>query len=509
MPYSLTPDDEDVFEVAIHNGSAFTAYYFQNSMAETRDGHLAEGWQFIPWQLRIHHGPEPEQCIIGGFGSGKTAGIAMSAFTYCAMVPHFMFLEAAPVAWQSKQMYDYIVKRLPGSRAERFVEKYIERPYPKVLFRNGSSMEFMSADEQAAKILTWEGDWICLDQAENVDNLDQTCLNLATRLRGGRPDGSPRLGRLTLLANAGDSPELWDFYDQHETFPADYLSMQISYEDNIFLSERDIKNLFRRAFKAGGSRAVEQWLKANRPEGGGEHFPMSLIEPSFSPALQDIMNQALAEGREGFVQQDAPKCGVVWWEMPADEGREYLVVGDIGQNNPPHRGSPVIFVWDITNFPERPAVMRCFRWIFGNGSFQPFWVEYKRLVDQYHAHGQNAFDSTGAQKGMDELAYTTEELVAEGMNMAGQKFLHLNSAKQFFTKILWMMPYLKGLSHQLTHYRIPDTRIRQDLVMVLAMSAGWMRRLLWGYGDVDDSGVELPDPRSPSRTSSRDVRLGR
>ena len=186
-----------------------------------------------------------------------------------------------------------------------------------------------------------------------------------------------------------------------------------------------------------------------------------------------------------------------------------MVVGDIGQNNPPHRGSPVIMVWDVTNFPERPAFLRCFRWIFGNGSFQPFWVEYKRLVDQYHAHGQNAFDSTGAQKGMDELAYTTEELVAEGMSMAGNKFLHLNSAKQFFTKKLWKMPYLKGISHQLTHYRIPDTKIRQDIVMVIAMSAGWMRRLLWGYEDSDDSGVEMPDPRHPSRTSDRDVRLGR
>lgn len=507
--YRLTPDDEVIFEKATANGSVFTAYYFQNSIAETRSGRLAEGWEFLPWQLRIHHGSEPEQCIIGGFGSGKTGGLAMSGFAYCAMIPNFMFLEAAPVAWQSKQMFDYIVKRLPESRANKFVAKTVERPYPKIVFKNGSSMEFMSADEQAAKIKTWEGDWIVLDQAEDVDDLDQTCLNLGSRLRGRRPDGSARLGRLTLLANAGDSPELWDIFDQAETFPEDYYSLQVSYEDNYFLTEKDIKNLFRRAMKAGGTRAVDQWLRAQKPEGSGEHFPTSLIDPCISPALKDVMDAALAKGREGFVQEEAPKCGVVWWEMPYDEGREYLVVGDIGQNNPPHRGSPVIIVWDVTDFPERPAFMRCFRWIFGNGSFHPFFSEYKRLIEQYRAQGQNAFDSTGVQKGLEELAYTTEDMIAEGMSMTGNKYLHLNAAKQFFTKKLWLMPYLKGLSHQLTHYRIPDTKIRQDIVMVIAMSAGWMRRLLWGYADEEDSGIDMPNPRDPARTTSRDVRYER
>jgi hypothetical protein len=507
MAYKLTKDDEAIFEVAQQNGSAFTAYYFDHISGELRDGTKIEGWQFLPAQLRIHHGLEPEQSIVGGFGSGKTGGVGMSAFVWCAMTPRFKFLETAPVAWQSRQMYDYVVERLEGSKAGRFVTKKVTRPYPKITFSNGSSMEFMSADENAEKIKTWEGDWIVIDQAEDVDDLDTTILNLGSRLRGRRPDGSERLGRLTILANAGDNPELWDRYDQAESFPEDYLSLTLSYKDNPYLSERDLKNLERRA---GGTPAkIQQWLEGKRPVGKGEQFPWSLVEPCLAPALSDIMEKAIAENRPGFIYQEAPKCGAVWWEMPYDKGREYIVVGDPGQSDPPHRNSPVIMAWDVTGFPAQPAVLRCFRWIFGGGSYQPFLLEYQRLVEQYHAQGQNAFDSTGVQKGFDELVFVTQQLLAEGLNMQGEKFLMLNTTKILLGKIMLRFPRLRGWTHQLTHYKLPDTKIRQDIVMAFIMSCGWLRRLLWGYLDEDEEDVmEIPRGRE-SRSPERVARSGR
>jgi hypothetical protein len=507
MAYKLTRDDEAIFEVARTNGSAFTAYYFDHIAGEKRDGEVVQGWEFMPWQLRVHHGLEDEQTVVGGFGSGKTGGVGMSAFVWCATTPNFKFLETAPVAWQSRQMYDYVVERLENSKARRFVTKFITRPYPKIFFYNGSTKEFMSADEQAAKIKTWEGDWIVVDQAEDVDALDETIRNLGTRLRGRRPGGSERLGRLTCLANAGDSPELWDRYDQVESFPEDYLSLTISYKDNPYLTERDLKNLERRA--GGTAEAIQQWLEGKRPVGKGEQFPWSLVEPNIAPALTDIMERAIAENRAGFVYQQAPKCGAVWWEMPYEEGREYIVIGDPGQSNPPHRNSPVIMVWDITGFPEVPAVLRCFRWIFGGGSYQPFLLEYQRLVEQYHAQGQNAFDSTGVQKGFDELVFTTQHLLAEGMNMQGEKFLMINTAKVLLGKIMLRFPNLRGWAHQLTHYKLPDTKIRQDIVMAFVMSCGWMKRLLYGYLDEDEEdALELPQDRE-TRTPDRVARSPR
>jgi hypothetical protein len=506
MKYRLTKDDEAIFEVAKHNGSAFTAYYFDHVTSQKRDGEIVEGWQFIPWQLRVHHGVEAEQTLVGGFGSGKTGGIGMSGFGFCATVPQFRFLETAPVAWQSKLMYSYVVERLEGSKAMRFVSKMVTRPYPKITFYNGSSMEFMSADENAEKIKGWEGDWAVVDQAEDVDDLDTTVLNLGSRLRGRRPDGSERLGRLTILANAGDSPELWDRYDQVEAFPESYLSLTISYMDNPYLTDRDLENLRRRA---GGTPAlIQQWLEGKRPIGKGEHFPWSLLEPCVDPGLEAVMERAIKENRPGFVYQEAPKCGCVWWEMPHDPADEYIVIADPGQNDPPHRNAPVIMVWGIKDYPYRPAILRCFRWIFGGGSYQPFLMEYQRLVDQYHAQGQNAFDSTGTQKGFDELAFTVQHLLAEGMNMQGEKFLALNAAKVMLGKMYLRFPALRGLTHQLTHYRLPDTKIRQDITMTFAMSCNWLRRLLWGYSDETDEELAVSSDRA-ARSTDRAARTSR
>ena len=506
MAYKLTQDDREIFEVAQYNGSAFTAYYFKHIVSQKRDGEVVEGWQFMPEQLRVHHGAEDEQTIVGGFGSGKTGGVGMSGFALCAMIPQFKFMETAPVAWQSRLMYDYIIERLEDSRAMRFVVKTITRPYPMIRFYNGSSMQFMSADENAEKIRGWEGDWAVVDQAEDVDDLDTTVLNLGTRLRGRRPNGMERLGRLTILANAGDNPELWDRYDQAETYSEDYLSLTLSYKDNPYLSERDLKNLRRRA--GGTADKIQQWLEGKRPVGKGEQFPFSLLEPCIDRGLEDVMEKAIAEKRPGFVYQEAPKCGCVWWEMPPDPADEYIVIADPGQNNPPHRNSPVVMVWGVRDFPQRPAILRVFRWISGGGSYQPFILEYMRLVDQYHAQGQNAFDSTGVQKGFDELVFTTQHLLAEGMNMTGEKFFALNAAKVMLGKVFLRFPGLRGLTHQLTHYRLPDTKIRQDITMTFAMSCNWLRRLLWGYSDDTDEELAVSQDRAV-RSSDRAARSGR
>jgi len=504
MAYRLTEGDLAIFEQAAQNGSVFTAFYFQNCVSQLDDSTVIKGWQFLPWALRVHHGSEPEQTIVGGFGSGKTAGLAISGFAFCATTPLFKFLEAAPVGWQSLQMYEYIVDRLPGSRAERFVKKTVYRPYPKITFHNGSTMEFMSADEQAARIKTWEGDQVILDQGEDVDDLDETIRNLGSRLRGRRPNGEPRLGRLTVLANAGDSPELWDRYDQAEAFPEDYLSLTISYRDNIYLSERDLKNLERRA--GGTPELIQQWLEGKRPVGKGEHFPWTMIEPCVDSALNEIMERAIREKRKGFVYQEAPKCGCVWWEMPAEKGRQYIVIGDPGQNDPPHRNSPVIMVWDVTGFPAQPAYLRCFRWVFGGGLYGPFLDEFQRLVQLYKAHGQCAFDSTGMQKAFDELAFTTEGLLAEGMNLQGEKRLMINHLKIMLGKIMFRFPRIKGITHQLTHYKLPDTRIRQDITSVLMMTAGWLRRKLWDTANLDE---EDEISLSQSRNAREPERMGR
>jgi len=82
---------------------------------------------------------------------GKTVGLA-AVFCYLAcMVPNFKGMDVAPTAWQAKQMYDAIRQDLVNydnrhewpTHISRLVVKMVERPYPKVTFFNGYTLEFM------------------------------------------------------------------------------------------------------------------------------------------------------------------------------------------------------------------------------------------------------------------------------------------------------------------------------------------------------------------------------
>jgi len=81
----------------------------------------------------------------------------------------------------------------------------VEKPYPKILFYNGSTIEFMSADEQGQKILSWSGDMAVIDEAGKLSelgvDLDELLVNLGSRLRG-QVGGRKRLGKLIVMGTA-------------------------------------------------------------------------------------------------------------------------------------------------------------------------------------------------------------------------------------------------------------------------------------------------------------------
>ena len=75
-------------------------------------------------------------------------------------------------------------------------------------------------------------------------------------------------------------------------------------------------------------------------------------------------------------------------------------------------------------------------------------------------------------------------------------------------KIMLRFPRLRGITHQLTHYRLPDTKIRQDITMTFAMSCNWLRRLLWDYADDEDEQLSVSQDRA-TRSTDRAARMGR
>src|SRR3970282_1982727 len=75
-----------------------------------------------------------------------------------------------------------------------------------------STMEFMSMDKQASKIFSWRGDWINLDEAALIDQLDQALMNLSTRLTGKTSRGREFLGRMSLMTNPWDNESAGPVY---------------------------------------------------------------------------------------------------------------------------------------------------------------------------------------------------------------------------------------------------------------------------------------------------------
>jgi hypothetical protein len=487
------------------------------------------GWLWQDWQKDCFHAPQPEQTIIGGFGCGKTAYIAMSLAVLAATIPNFRGYAVAPQMLQAMEVYRYISTACADTPWwNRWVWRNPMKPIPLFEIKNSyvgtSTIEILSIEHDPEKVRTLEGDVIFLDQAEKIDDLDGLIRDLGSRLRGA-VHGRSRLGRLCLIANAGDNPQLWYRYDMGELEPNIYLSKNPKSSDNPAISKKDLESLYRRV--GGTKQDAEQWMNGQRPMGRGEHFPPDMVRACTNVGLDNVMDAWLKQKDDEITEWETVKetinydmspldseaqqyhrltthrVGVYRWEMPPDHRakRQYIVIADPGQGNPPDRNSACIMAWDITDFPSKPATMRAFNWVFCNGSYWPFLQEYERYVKLYHAQGRNAFDSTGTQKGFDELVFATMELHAQGMDMAQNgKYLALNSLKFFMGKYLMQFPYISHLVNQLTNYRLPDTKIAQDLVMTMAMSAAYMRRFY--YEDIPDDET-LARTRATTRTVNR------
>jgi hypothetical protein len=480
------------------------------------------GWITQPWQLEVMHARQSDTVIVGGFGTGKTAMIAMLLAVNAAMTPGFRGFSIAPQMSQSMEVYNYLTTNYENTPFwKRWVVAAPKAPFPSIVLQNSyigeSTISFYSLEKNTEKIRTVEGDMVVVDQAEAfTDNLMDLRRDAGSRLRG-HFQGRPRLNRMVYIANAGDNPDLWYLYDMQKQDPVNYMSRTIKTRDNPYLTNHDIERFKDRV--GGDAKSVQQWMDGVRPHGKGEQFSGDTVEKCTDLGLNAIMDRQLGlpdnhpNKQHGFITETEEIVGVFHWEMPPDfEGmRQYIVIGDPGQANPPARNSPAIMVWDITDFPKAPATMRAMHWVFGEGSYYPFMFEFERMVNLYRAHTRCAFDSTGVQKGFDELVFNAMGLMAEGMDMAvGGKMRCLNAAKVFTSRRMMLFPHIPHLSNQLTHYKLPDEKIRQDLVSAFIMSAGYMNRYFYEdkAGQEKSKPVESSFDRHQRSISDRHARNG-
>jgi hypothetical protein len=491
-------NDITVLQASKENGSIFTKYYLA-------------GFGFLPWQLMFHHAIHPAITCIGGVGSGKTVGAGCSAATWSAMTPYFKFMNVAPTSWQSSLMYADILNRAEvGRYREKFIRHTVRKPYPVIYLINGSTLEFMTAQDDIVKLRSWEGDWMHLDEGGFVPTLATTLGVMRTRLRGKTATGRPRLGRLSLTSTATDNPDLWDRFDRHLTDSSTYLSFTVRSDDNMHLSRRDLE-LMREEIPEE-LRAIE--MDGVRPLGRGEYFPLHVVQMNEDTTINDTVHRATLEPygrREGFVYEETPRHGLIRYQLPYLPHREYLIAGDPGTGNLPRRNAGAIGVFDITGFPYVPgsvAKLVAFAWVSGGGRYEPFEIQYKTWWEYYRCGFNAALESTGPQKSYAEYAFNMglqgQEMWITGIDMSGnRKKEALQATIQIFQRAKFRIPLIRGMRSQLIGYTLPDAKIAQDLVSMLMTAAAWLRSYKFWGKDLD-AATQPTDP-VPQRVSDYEI----
>jgi len=504
--YELSDLEIDILRDGIDNPDLITEYFFRPEGAP-------RGWKmdekFDPegaWQKIVHHASQKRIMVIGGFGCGKTKGIALSACVWSITTRDFKFMNCAPAAWQSELMYDFIVDTLGQDTVfGKMIWAKPKRPYPKVLLKfrlHGtviqSTLEFMSVDKNASSILSWEGDWVNVDEAGLIDDLEGTYRNLGSRLRGTSHIGQrDRLGRMSLCSNSWDNPQLWYRYDLAREDPDDFLSLTISSRHNRNITKDQLKLMLRDVPEDEHDRFID----GHRPEGRGNYFSKNKIYEAEDEEYGQFILSNVNSRTPGYDIRTLHGAGVTYFTVPPAPGHIYMVLGDPGNGDAPSRNAPVLQVWDVTDFPKYKASMVGWWWGMGRGSITPFVVQLLKFMQTYNPIA-TAVDNTGPQKNTSELlnnyiasARTDPtnmfEWLGQSIDMSGllnkriggldfsggRKSAYLVSGRLMIEAMLFTWPkFVTGMRSQLSNYD-PEKdvgnkpKIAQDIVATFCMSA--------------------------------------
>jgi hypothetical protein len=231
----------------------------------------------------------------------------------------------------------------------------------------------------------------------------------------------------------------------------------------------------------------DQWetvLEGKKPEGSGEHFHVSSVSACEDWSLNRHAQYHLLEKETptpDWAYEESSGAGCTHWEMPGEarKGRQYLLIGDPGSDNPPRRNAGVVWVLDITDFPKRKATLVYFKWVYGYGTYDNFLTAYKYAYHKYRPTDA-LIDSTGTQKLWNEQVLLDRGIIAAGMNFSGDKKGMLVAAMRLVERQLIRWPYIQGIRSQLLTYKLAeDNKLPQDIVAVLMMAAYHLRMYQW------------------------------
>ena len=527
----LTIDEVEILRRAQTDPDIFTEYFFRPF--GDREGFKFD-YKFDPegaWQKNVHSAKQKDITVIGGFGTGKTLGVGIMACIWATISqPDFMFLNVAPKAWQAKQMYDLILKWSRNTRFDDLIWEKPRKPHPKIVIRYRigrglyeSTLEFMSADRDATGILSWEGDWINIDEAGQLDNLEEIITYVGSRLRGS-VRGRERLGRFSMMSNSWDNFDLWEYFDRASDDSENNLSIVVSSRHNHNITPDQLAKMLARIPKD----ERERFIDGARPEGRGAFFDRESIYACEDPYALEMVEDKIEEGVNHYTLEKIYGAGVIHYKVPPITNKIYLLFGDPGTGTAPRRNAPVLMVWDASQFPRQPANLVAFWWGSGNGRIAPFvhmLMEWTNLYKPVRAY----IDSTAVQKNM--AALINEHIFRErfkdsedgvtqpgylsplglvsgisGMDFSGAgKNVQLQAARLFIENQLMRWPkFIIGIRSQLSNYDPEkDRKIAQDVVATFGMSCHGIR----GYFHVDPQDLLEAATKRASPETTRHRRL--
>jgi len=468
------------------------------------------------WQKKLVFAQQTLLVGVMGIGSGKTLGVGMAAYTWAMSTEGFKFMNGANWAWQSRLMKELIETQLVDTPAEKFIDNSVDTPFPKITLgykvgrkKYRSSLEFMSMDRQAAKIFSWRGDWINLDEAALIDQLDQALMNLSTRLTGKTARGREFLGRMSLMTNPWDNESashVYYFYDLAIDNPEECLSISVPTSANQNVTERQIKQALK---FIPDPEEQERLLEGLRPEGKGKYFAKSRVAAAADPYLSEFVEVKTQKGEKDYKLVKAPTLGAVEYQLPKTSDFVF-VLADPGTGTFPARNAPCVAAVDASNLPEQPAIVTAFWWGNGNKHIQPFIDKVYEYKEKY-APIFCGVDSTGPQAGMVQLMNLQQvwdgmplrslwgQVPITGMDFSvGRKMNMLLSLRNMIELGLFKWAdFAKGIKMQLYSYdpmldRGGEPKIAQDIVATLAMAAFVIR----AYYNVGTSSEESDSERA-------------
>ncbi len=518
--YEMTPEDIDVLVRSASDPNLFFRHFFKKPDMDR--AFQLDYRQDIPWQEDFCLMSQKMAVIIAGVSTGKSVATILSACFFSAHLRGFKFYNIAQEQKQANLMYHILLDFSEDTLFEKLIVASATRPYPyfEIAFRmNGSiwrskfEMLTLGDHKDAKHINGIRGDWINIEEAGLVEYLHNTVNDMRGRLTGSTSYGRPFLGRLSLISNPIDNPELWTYFEMAQANP-DWLAMNIDTNNNKNNSQEQIDLIL----ETIPLDEQEQYLTGQRPSNTGGYFSTASIEAGKSEMLSLMLNNPEYKKDPWFVYQSTPVLGAYLYKFPRQDMRTYYILGDPGIGAAPFRNAPVLMCFDTTDAPRHVPLVALW-WGNGGGSIQPFvnnlisWIDYYKPI-------WAGVDNTATQKNMAELmniAYVEGKgksiTSISGLDFSGgRKPAFLNALKLRLEANMFSWPSVaRGIGIQLGKYdpakdNGTTSNLAQDLVAVYSMAA-FAVSSSYSFMDGNDSQDENQDSAHEGiRRSSRDPR---